>query len=132
MPGGIVAPLIGAGASIIGGIIGSGAAKRAGQHIEAVDTAAGNAINNTVKAGEGFVSDATSAGQGGIDAAKNQGNQVLSDVWTGQQQNLNPYLQAGQQGTTSLMSALAPGGSLAGTFHAPTADEAIKGAMEFQ
>lgn len=70
------------------------------------------------------MSGATELAQGGVDAAKNQANDVVRDVYGEQKQNLNPYLEAGRSGVTSLQAAYAPGGSLAGTFKAPTADEA--------
>lgn len=119
-----IAPLVGAGASIISGILGGGAAKRAGAKLKAAGDASGHAIENTVKSNQEWVSGATTAAQGGVDAAKNQANDVVRGAYGEQKENLNPYLEAGRSGVTSLQAAYAPGGSLAGTFHAPTADEA--------
>lgn len=79
-------------------------------------TAAGNAAGG-VNAAQGQAVNADIAGTTGANA-------TLSQLFGQQQNNLNPYLQAGQQGVQSLASAFAPGGQLTQQFQAPTAQEA--------
>ncbi len=62
------------------------------------------------------IQDATTAAQTGVGNAVQQGNQVLSDVYGNEKSNLDPYLQAGQQGISSLASMLQPGGELTKQF----------------
>ncbi len=120
----LAVPLIGAGASLISGWLGGNKAKKAAEHLERVANASGKAVQDTTLAGAQQVSDATMGGQGHIDAAKNQSNQALEGVYNEEKGNLNPYLATGQQGLDYLSAAFKPGGSLAGTFKAPTAEEA--------
>jgi hypothetical protein len=113
----------------VGGILGSRASKKAaqlqsdqagksaqelkdvlGQYNPAIgaaaDTAAGN-VNAATAAGQAGITGATSAGQGRIDAATGQAIGYL-----------DPYMQAGTQSLSTLMSGMGPGGDLNKTFTA--------------
>ncbi len=107
-------PIIG---SLVGGILGGNAANRAG-----------NAINDTAISAEHGVLDNSASGQtqvqntlGGnainVNAGVNAGNNALSSGLASTTQNLNPYLQGGQQGTNSLQQYAASNPQ----FTAPTA-----------
>jgi hypothetical protein len=103
---------IGAGGSILSGLFGGKAAKKAAGVLSAQGQASGAAVQNATTAGQGLIA-------GGVGNA----NQILgtqannmSGIYQPLNQNLNPYLQAGQQGANSLMSAVAPGGSLSQQF----------------
>lgn len=75
-----------------------------------------NAINET--------NNATIAAQTGLNNAVGSANNTLASTYGSETNNLNPYLQAGQQGITSLASMLQPGGALTQQFTAPTAAQA--------
>jgi hypothetical protein len=70
----------------------------------AADTAAGN-VNAATAAGQTGINSAVGAGQGRIDTATGQAIGYL-----------DPYMQAGGQSLSTLMSGLAPGGDLNKTF----------------
>ncbi len=136
MPAAIAIPAaISAGGSFFGGIMQSRAAGKAA-NIQAQNAAevARMAQEAAAKAGagvnaarEGAVRDVTGATDRTnalISDTTGNANQTLLDIFNQQQGNLNPYLQAGQQGVTTLMEGLAPGGALSEKFRAPTAEEA--------
>jgi hypothetical protein len=123
MPAIAIPAAISAGSSILGGVLGSRAAKKAGQIQSeqagksaqelkdvlnqynpaigaAADTAAGN-VNTATAAGQADIRGAVGAGQGRIDAATGKAIGYL-----------DPYMQAGGQSLSTLMSGLAPGGDL--------------------
>lgn len=116
--------IIGGVGSIAGGLLGSHAANQAGniqqQNAYNVAGMVGDATKGAI-AGEG---DAVIGANGQILNGQTNANSTLAGIYGQQQQNLNPYLQAGQQGLSSLSAAFAPGGSLTDQFHAPTAEEA--------
>jgi len=126
---------VGGVGSLLGGILGSGAAKSAAgtqaqaeYNIEQLlqnATGFGQAqINSGVQGAQQGIGSALQGAQGALQTGTQNANQTLSDIFQQEYGNLNPYLQAGQQGITSLQQAVAPGGALAGTFQAPTAAEA--------
>jgi len=115
---------IGIGGSLIGGLLGSGAAKKAGKIVSDAGNAAADRVGTAEQLQQGYVSGAAGEGQSRIDAGKNQANDVLTGGLNRQTDNLNPYLQVGQQSAQGLMEASAPGGSLTRQFSAPTAEEA--------
>lgn len=129
MPAVAVPAAIGLGTSVLGGILGSSAAKKAAAVQQqaglnaagelkdvlaannpligqAADTAAGN-VNAATTAGQAGITGAVGAGQGRIDAATGQAIGLLQ-----------PYMDAGGQSLSTLMSGLAPGGDLNKTFTA--------------
>lgn len=92
--------------ALVGGIQTS---KAVGAQVGADNTAIGN------------ISGAQQAAQSGITQAVQGGNQILSNVYGTDTSNLSPYLQAGQQGISSLASMLQPGGALTQQFsYSPT------------
>jgi hypothetical protein len=118
-----------AGTSILGGVLGSRAANKAAatqaaqagksaQELKdvlnqynpaigaAADTAAGN-VNAATAAGQAGITGAVGAGQGRIDAATGQAIGYL-----------DPYMQAGTQSLSTLMSGMGPGGDFNKTFTA--------------
>jgi hypothetical protein len=115
---------IGGATSLIGGLIGGNSAKKAADILYKAGEANANQINTTVQGEKQSISDATMGAQGLIDTGKNEANQALEAGFNRQQDVLNPYIGAGQQGVMSLQEAMQPGGALAGKFTAPTADEA--------
>lgn len=108
-----VPAIIGGATSVIGGIFGSKAAKNAGNTVQA----AGD------KAAQG-VTDATKAGQEGIAGASTSAQDLLKQAYGDAKGAYGSYAGAGEEGIRQLIAALAPGGSLAEKFAAPTADEA--------
>jgi hypothetical protein len=123
-----IIPIVG---SVIQGILGGAGAKAAGKTVSHWGQAVGDDINSVAQGGAASVSGAAGAGQQGISAATAAGqgtatgyqqaaNGTLNDVYQSEMGNISPYQQAGQQGVVSLAQAMAPGGSLAGTFQAPT------------
>jgi len=130
MPFGLISSGIGAGTSLISGITGGKAAKAAAKTQEAnaqqvaglASTAAGNAstgATNAANTANQGINSAAGNAISGVNGATGNANGLLSQIYNSESSNLSPYLQAGQQGATSLASALAPGGSLAGQFTAP-------------
>ncbi len=95
---------------IVSALVGSSQASKAvGAQVGAANTAIG-VLNGESQAAQGRVGDAVQ-----------QGNQVLSNVYGNEKSNLDPYLQAGQQGISSLSSMLQPGGELTRQFsYSPT------------
>jgi hypothetical protein len=117
------------GTSLVGGILGSRASKKAGQiQSDAANRAAGElkdvlgqynpAIGAAADTAVGNVNAATAAGQAGITGAVGAG-QGRIDTATGQAIGyLDPYMQAGGQSLSTLMSGMSPGGDLNKTFTA--------------
>lgn len=130
MPAAVAIPAaVSVGSSLLGGVLGSSAAKKAAAAQQqaaqnaagelkgvlaannpligqAADTAAGN-VNAATTAGQAGITGAVGAGQGRIDAATGQAIGLLQ-----------PYMDAGGQSLSTLMSGLAPGGDLNKTFTA--------------
>ena len=129
MPAVAIPAAISLGSSVLGGVLGSRASKKAGQMQSdqaqrsadelkgvlneynprigaAADTAAGN-VTAATGAGQEEIRGAVGAGQGRIDDATAQALKFLS-----------PYMDAGGQSLSTLMSGLAPGGDLNKTFTA--------------
>jgi hypothetical protein len=129
MPAVAIPAAISLGSSVLGGVLGSRASKKAAQTQSdqaqrsadelkgvlneynprigaAADTAAGN-VNTATGAGQAEIRGAVGAGQGRIDDATAQALKFLS-----------PYMEAGGQSLSTLMSGLAPGGDLNKTFTA--------------
>ena len=129
MPAIAIPAAISAGSSILGGVLGSRASKKAAQLQQdqakasagelkdvlnqynpqigaAADAAAGN-VNAATTAGQADIRGAVGAGQGRIDAATGKAVGYLQ-----------PYMDAGGQTLSTLMSGLAPGGDLNKTFTA--------------
>lgn len=80
---------------------------------------ASKAVNTQVAAGETAktgIQDATTAGIKSVNDATTGANDRLTDLYGEQTDNLSPYLQAGQQGITSLADMLKPGGELTKQF----------------
>lgn len=122
-----VTAAIGGIGSIVGGIIqghaASSAAKiqsQAAQKVADMATQAGNTAKSDVNAATGTAIGRTDAATGTaidtVNAKTDQANSTLSNVYSDQKSNLDPYLQAGQQGVTSLASMLQPGGELTKQF----------------
>jgi len=111
------------GSSLLGGVLGSGAAKKAAAIQSAAATKAADElkaqlgiynpqIGATADAAARGVTDATTAGQADIRGAVGAG-QGRIDAATGQAVGyLQPYMDAGGQSLSTLMSGLAPGGDL--------------------
>ena len=110
--------------SLLGGIFGSKAANKAAdiQNVNAqrVSDLYGTSLGEANKSIDSGIAGASQALGGGIAGA----NRTLGDIYGQQREMLDPYLQAGRQGLDMLTQAVGPGGSLSGTFKAPTADEA--------
>ncbi len=138
MPTALIGAGIGGVTSIIGGLLGSHAANSAAsiqsQNAQRVaqmaQQAAGTAAGGVTTAADN-AQQQMRAGLGDANFYLRQGQENSGNLWNQQQgmlsnnyANLNPYLQAGQQGIAGLSQAFAPGGSLAGSFKAPTAAEA--------
>jgi len=111
------------GSSLLGGVLGSGAAKKAAAIQSAAATKAADElkaqlgiynpqIGATADAAARGVTDATTAGQADIRGAVGAG-QGRIDAATGQAVGyLQPFMDAGGQSLSTLMSGLAPGGDL--------------------
>lgn len=144
MPAALAIPAaIGGIGSIVGGVLSSNAAGTAagiqqrnaqlvagmaGQAAQGAQAGEGASVGiansqliQQLLSGQGFIQQGVNNAGNLITSNTNQANATLADIFNQEGQNLNPYLQAGQQGITALQAALAPGGSLAGTFTAPTA-----------
>lgn len=115
---------IGGIGSIVGGLLGSSASNKAAniqsQNAQRVAQMAQDAAGKASTGVNDAAGAATNAAIGGTTGANN----TLSQLFGQQQQNLNPYLAAGQQGVMGLADAFAPGGQLTQQFQAPTAEEA--------
>lgn len=105
--------MIAAGSSIAGKVIQSKAAGKA----------ADIQSENAAKVAQ-MAQDAAAKAGTGVTEAAGQANLTLADIFNQQSGTLSPYLQAGNQGVTTLMEMLAPGGMLSEQFKAPTAEEA--------
>jgi hypothetical protein len=129
MPAIAIPAAISAGSSILGGVLGSKASKKAAQiqsdqaqrsadELKGVLADYNPRIGAAADAASGRVLDATTAGQAGITGAVGAG-QGRIDTATGQAIGyLQPYMDAGGQSLSTLMSGLAPGGDLNKTFTA--------------
>src|ERR1035438_9174146 len=107
---------IGGVGSILSGIFGGKAAKNAAGVLQQQGQASGAAVNNATTAGQGLIA--------------NQNN-TMNGIYQPLNTNLNPYLQAGTQGANSLMSAVAPGGSLSQQFSFDPSQIASNPAYQF-
>src|SRR5207249_9108755 len=96
---------IGAGASIFSGIMGGSAASKAAK-IQAANAEKVAAL--TAKATQGAKDD--------LNSNATAANGVLGNVYNDLNGKINPYLDAGKEGITSLAAALRPGGALADKF----------------
>ncbi len=109
-PVSLIAGGVSAGTSLLGGLFGSSAAKKAAQQQAQASQQAQGVISNSVinsQAGESKgVEEANNQISSGVAGA----NSTLADVFSGQRANLQPYLNAGAQGTTSLADWFKPGG----------------------
>jgi hypothetical protein len=111
----IGAGISGAG-SILGGLFGGKGASQAGQLLQNTGKQAGAAMGTATTNAVNGVNAATTAGQGTIGTAVGNANNTLQGIYNPLQSNLNPYMQAGQQGVAGLTAATAPGGSLSQQF----------------
>jgi hypothetical protein len=136
---------IGVGGSLFGGWLASRGAKSAGKTLQESGEAANRALIEELTANKRWVAGsteaaqrgqaeatratqegmaaATQAAQGRVEGAGTEANQTLADVWGGQREHLDPYLEAGRQGVTSLADLFKPGGALTEKFRAPTGEE---------
>ena len=80
--------------------------------INSAVSGAQNAVNSATASGQAGVNNATASGQAGIQGALG----TAGNLYGTEASNLSPYLQAGQQGVTSLASMLQPGGALTQQF----------------
>ena len=122
---------IGGIGSIIGGILGSNASSSAANIQSGNAQQVADLIRQALAQGQGGVTSGTqgansllASGEAGASQALGGGlagsTATLADIFQQEMQNVNPYLQAGQQGITGLENAVAPGGALANQFTAPT------------
>lgn len=122
---------ISGGASLISGLIGGKGAAKAAKTLSNAGNAAATATTGAANQGQTAINSAAGQSAQGVTNAAGTANSGLASTLAGEQANLNPYLAAGQQGVTSLSSALAPGGSLSGTF-APPNPQDISSTPEYQ
>lgn len=134
-------PIVSGIGSLVGGIVGGAADKRAGKTLAAAGNSAATAIgtagneagaattaatntavsgvNNATNTAVSGVNNATAAGEAGVNTAVANANTTNKGVLNSQLNNVNPYLQEGNTGTTNLQNLAANGG-----FQAPTAAQA--------
>lgn len=120
----LIGGAISAGSSILGGLFGGKAASKAGQVLSAAGNKAANAETTATNTAVSGVNAATTAGQGTIATGTTNANAGLTNqfnnlnsIYSPINANLNPYLQAGQQGANQLMAATGPNGSLSQQFN---------------
>ena len=130
MPAAVAIPAaVSAGSSILGGLLGSSAASKAAKvQQQAANTAATNLttqlgiynpqIGAAADTAAGNVNTATTAGEAGITGAVGTGQAGIGSATTQAQGFLQPYMDAGGQSLSTLMTGLAPGGDLNKTFTA--------------
>ena len=75
---------------------------------------------------------AVNSAQTGVNNAVGSANSTLGDVYGQESSNLDPYLQAGQQGITSLSDMLKPGGDLTKQFSFNPSDLTQDPGYQFQ
>jgi hypothetical protein len=102
--------LVAAGTSIVGGLLGSSASKKVAEQQAAAAAAAEGKVSSAVQAGQKAEGESVAVANDQLKEGVTGANQTLSDVFAGQKENLNPYLQAGAQGTTSLADMFKNGG----------------------
>lgn len=136
MPAAIAIPaIIGAVGTIGGSLINRSSAGKVADTIQNNAATVAQMAQDAAKAASGKVTDATGTAISGVNTATEnannlissgtgQANDLLRQIFTGQTANLAPYLQAGQQGVSTLMQMLQPGGELSQKFVAPTEQEA--------
>lgn len=93
------------------------------------------AVGSQVDAGNKAIStigNATTTAQNSVNSAVGSANDTLSGVAGSEYDNLAPYLQAGQQGITSLSSMLQPGGELTKQFNFDPTDLTKDPGYQFQ
>jgi hypothetical protein len=126
---------IGGITSLVGGLIGSNASSNAAATQQKNAQQVSGLLQNATQGGQAGVTNAIGAANPLIAAGTQQASQAigggiqganatLAGIYGQQTQNLDPYLATGQTGLSMLNQAVAPGGSLAGQFSAPTAAEA--------
>jgi hypothetical protein len=127
---------VGGATSILGGLFGGIGAQKAASNYNRVAQAAGQAMYGATNTATTGVNNANTTGQQQINTGVTNANSTLSGqynslnnnlytplngmmsgIYTGLNQNLNPYLAAGQMGTSQMMAAMAPGGSLTQQFN---------------
>ncbi len=112
MPIAALAPsLISAGTSLIGGFLGSSASKKAAAQQAAASAAAQGKIGDAVSGAQKGMGEAVGIGNDQIKEGRDNANTTLANVFSGQQANLQPYLDAGKQGVTSLADLFKGGGA---------------------
>lgn len=109
--------------SIVGGVIGSGAAKKAAAQQQAAADQVAQMASQATAGAQANEGNTVAIANSGVANAAGTANSQLQGLYNTEVQNLNPYLAAGTQGVTSLQQAMAPGGSLAAQFSAPTEAE---------
>ena len=112
----VIAPAIGAVASVAGGLIGSHAAGKAAQQQAAADQKAADIAGQASKDAQAGVEQAKTGATLDVNNGINTANQTLSDVYNTQVGQLQPYLGAGAQGVNDLAAAERPGGALSQQF----------------
>ena len=126
---------IGGVGSLLGGILGSHAANKAAdiqntnaqrvaQNAQQATASAQGGEAGALIAGNNSVQSGTTAANATIGDASQHGLAALQDVYGQQSSNLNPYLQAGQQGLQQLLAGTGQGGNLTQQFTAPSAEDA--------
>ncbi len=90
------------------------------------------AVTDWNKQAANKIAESVAQAQGGMTNAVGEGNAVLQNVYNQQSDNLNPYLQAGQQGINSLSSMLQPGGELTKQFSYNPSDLQNEPGYQFQ
>lgn len=126
-----IAAAIGGIGSLIGGAIGSSGASKAAATLNQAGINANNQIQGAVQPGQAGETAAVGTATNLVGNAATSANSTLASTLSNENTNLNPYLQAGQQGVTSLANTLAPGGSLATTFNAPNPNQ-VTSTPEYQ
>lgn len=129
---------VGAGTNLIGSLIGGNAATKASklqeqQAVKSADTInkASQSVGDAAAAASKGVQETTGQAINRVDAATANANTTLGGVLDKETANLQPYLDAGKQGVTSLAGALAPGGSLTTQFSGPNPQD-ISSTPEYQ